>query len=42
MAFVFEEDIFDVKDIDKEGKFFEKGESAARCLHTRRAFSDTR
>jgi len=24
-TFVFEEDIFDVKDIDKEGKFFEKG-----------------
>jgi hypothetical protein len=35
MAFVFEEDIFDVKDIDKEGKFFEKGESAAHASRFR-------
>jgi hypothetical protein len=31
-TFVFEEDIFDVKDIDKEGKFFEKGVCVCVCV----------
>jgi hypothetical protein len=43
-AFVFEDDVFDIKDVDKDGKPFEKGRHSQidldrRCKHVAKPHS---